>query len=142
VRINANETPKLENFMNNKTALIALSTLLATSLTLPAVYAHQHGGDGHSMDKEERMEMRQEMREKRKQHRKDRLLELDANGDDRVDLDEYLANAERRFNELDGDGDGFVTTDEARAHHKKMREKHKEMRKAMHSKMKQEGDAE
>lgn len=61
-------------------------------------------------------------------HRKDALKKLDTNGDEKVDLNEFLANAEQRFNELDQDSDGYVTKEEASAKHREMREKHRKMR--------------
>jgi len=63
------------------------------------------------------------------------MEQIDTNGDGNVDLNEYLSNAEQRFNEMDADGDQLVTGEEAREHHKSMRTKHAQERKKHHLKM-------
>jgi len=59
------------------------------------------------------------------------LLRVDTNKDGQVDLNEYLAHAQERFNKLDADANGFVTQDEAKESMKSMREEHRERRKKM-----------
>ncbi len=79
----------------------------------------------YKLNDEQRAEMRDKMRQHRKQMAEKRLQELDQNGDELVDRNEYLAHAESRFNELDADNDGYVTREEARMHHKTLRKKHR-----------------
>ena len=123
----------------NKNVSILMSGVLTVMLLSGAALAEHHGG-GHELDREERAEMRKKMREHRKMRRHERLQDLDANGDEKVDLNEFLANAERRFLELDANSDGYVTQDEAREHHKKLRKKHKKMRKEMMEQMEEEAE--
>lgn len=67
-----------------------------------------------------------------KPHKKGKLGKAfaltDANQDGRLDLSEFLAHAEQRFNAMDLNQDGYVTKDEGREAHKKMREKRKAKR--------------
>ena len=70
------------------------------------------------------------------------LEKVDSNQDGNVDLDEYLAHAQDRFNSLDLDSNGFVTQEEAKEAMKKMRQEHKERRKEMWKKRKQESEQE
>ena len=48
------------------------------------------------------------------------LEKVDSNQDGNVDLDEYLAHAQDRFNSLDLDSNGFVTQEEAKEAMKKL----------------------
>lgn len=57
------------------------------------------------------------------------LDEIDQNGDGKVDLNEFLSNAETRFAEMDADSDGYVTAAEAKSRHKALRKKFREKRK-------------
>ena len=59
---------------------------------------------------------------------KDMLERVDTNQDGQVDLNEFLAHAESRFQKMDLDANGFVTGEERREAGDKMREKHREMR--------------
>jgi Ca2+-binding EF-hand superfamily protein len=52
----------------------------------------------------------------------------DANKDGQLELSEFLAHAEARFQKMDIDSNGYVTPEESREAGKKMREKHREMR--------------
>lgn len=70
-----------------------------------------------------------------------RFQKMDANGDNKVDREEYMANAASRFDKLDADGDGFVTEKEAREQHKAMRKKHREKRKKYKEKTKEHREA-
>jgi len=70
------------------------------------------------------------------------LEKVDSNQDGNVDLNEYLAHAEERFNSLDLDSNGFVTQEEAKQAMQTMREEHKERRKEMRKKRKQEAEQE
>lgn len=92
-----------------------------TSSESKAAHKRHGHGDGHRSKRHEYM-----------------LKRVDTNEDGKVDLSEYLANAEERFASMDLDGDGYVTTEEHREAGKIMREKHREMRK----KMRAERDAE
>ena len=58
------------------------------------------------------------------------LEKVDTNQDGQVDLTEFLANAEERFNKMDLNSDGLLTLEEGKESHKLMREKHKAERKA------------
>jgi hypothetical protein len=72
--------------------------------------------------------MRKHMGEKVKQH----MEQIDTNEDGKIDLNEYLTNAEQRFNDMDIDGDNYVTGKEARKHHKELRKEHMHARKKHH----------
>lgn len=94
---------------------------------------------------DEHHQMRRELRHKHHQHRKmmaeKHLKELDQNGDERVDLSEYLSHAESRFNKLDADGDGYVTKSEARDRHRELRKKHRIKRKQLYHELQTESDS-
>lgn len=73
-------------------------------------------------------------------HMEERLQKIDTNQDGKIDLAEFLAHSEERFKEIDADADGFITREEGREAHKKMRQKHKAWRhKRMHDEV--EGSA-
>ena len=134
--------------MKLKLIQMSLITIFLSAITVTHLQAHEHGAADESEFKrhpeltdEERADMREKIRDKRKKYRKKRILELDTNGDDQVDLTEYLANAERRFNELDADGNGYVTAEEAKARHKELRKKHHKMRKKARQEVLEEGTA-
>lgn len=59
------------------------------------------------------------------------LKKVDTNQDGNVDLTEYLAHAEQRFQKMDLNSDGLLTLEEGRESHKAMRKKHKAERKAV-----------
>jgi len=114
--------------MNRLTSVSLLAMLVASSSKV--VHAHQHR-DGESKSQQsdgERYDMRHLKRERMHKY----LLErVDSNDDGKIDLNEYLANAEQRFKNMDIDGDGYVTTEEHRESGKLMREKHREMKKQL-----------
>ena len=56
------------------------------------------------------------------------LQEVDSNKDGQIDLNEYLAHAENRFQKMDLDQNGFISKDEQREFAKSMREQIKERR--------------
>lgn len=133
--------------MNTRALLIntlVLSALLAVSVPMFAQENAPAAGDLPEISDEERAEFRKEFRKmmhhKGKKMREHRLQELDQNGDEKVDLNEFLANAEQRFNDLDIDSDGFVTKEEARERHKQLRKEHKQKRKQMMRELQQQDD--
>lgn len=77
-----------------------------------SVFAHEHGDKGHKKNN-------------RMGHMFDRT---DTNQDGQIELSEFLAHAEARFQRMDIDSNGYVTAEESREAGKKMREKHREMR--------------
>jgi len=83
-------------------------------------------------------QMKHKMMKRHRKHVDQRILKMDSNGDGKIDLDEYLAHAEKNFSEMDADGDKFVTPEEARQRHQQMRKRHQEGRKEMHKKMETE----
>ncbi|MFQ3243824.1 MAG: Ca2+-binding EF-hand superfamily protein [Arenicella sp.] len=90
---------------------ISLSTCLIILFNNP-VFAHEHGDKGHKKNG-------------KMGHMFDRT---DTNQDGRLELSEFLAHAEARFQRMDIDSDGYVTPEESREAGKKMRQKHREMR--------------
>ena len=63
--------------------------------------------------------------------RAQKLVEkIDTSGDEKIDLNEYLANAEQRFSSIDSNSDGYVTSDEMKAWSKQKRSEIKAARKA------------
>lgn len=130
---------KLEQSMTSKTMLNGLISLLVLGFmaSTPATAESGHG-DGadhsshskpHHKSKEEREKMREKRHERKKRMAEKRLQEIDQNGDEMVDLNEYLAHAEARFKKLDADGNGLVTREEARMRHRELRKKHSAERK-------------
>jgi len=55
-----------------------------------------------------------------------KFKEMDADGDSKVSLDEFLAGAATRFGKLDADEDGFITGDEFKAGRKAVRTQSRE----------------
>lgn len=78
-------------------------------------------------------EQKAQMRERMEAHGMEKaqrhLDEIDQNGDGKVDLNEFLSNAETRFTEMDTDSDGYVTAAEAKSRYKALRKKFRENRK-------------
>lgn len=129
--------------INTLVLFLVFSTMVF--VTSGVAQAQESSGDGdspkiraHQMSDEDRKEMRKKFRQHRKGKHRERIEELDTNQDDKVDLGEFLANAEKRFNELDANSDGYVTKEEARSKHRELRQKHKEMRKKMMEKHRNE----
>lgn len=50
--------------------------------------------------------------------KKDRFAMADANGDNQISRDEFLALAEKRFAKMDKNGDGVLSKDEMKPRHK------------------------
>ena len=90
---------------------ISLSTCLIVLFSSP-VFAHEHGDKGH-----------------KKHSKMGRMFDrTDTNQDGQLELSEFLAHAESRFQKMDIDSNGYVTPEESREAGKEMREKHREMR--------------
>ncbi|PCH49277.1 MAG: calcium-binding protein [Cellvibrionales bacterium] len=51
------------------------------------------------------------------------MKKMDTDGDQKISQEEFSTFHNARFLKMDADSDGFVTTDEAKAHREKMREK-------------------
>lgn len=111
-----------------------LTNLLILSLiTLPLSVAAQLEKSDDSFEPRERVLKKHHKghRGKKAQHI---LKRVDANEDGKIDLSEYLADAEQRFQAMDQNNNGFVVPEEMRAYAKEMRIRHrkamKEARKA------------
>ena len=52
-----------------------------------------------------------------------RMAPADTDKDGKLSREEFLANAEKRFDKMDVDGDGFLTTDERKQAKEKMMER-------------------
>ena len=89
-------------------------TLLYTTMTALLISGTTSAIAGNR-DKEDRHDRAQKMFER-----------VDSNNDGIISKSEHLSNAEQRFTEMDANGDGKVTQEEAKAHHKERREKHKQ----------------
>lgn len=96
-----------------KKVILFSSLITLSGLAIAAGHADHGGAKEHASDGKEKMH---------KGYHGKQFAKMDANGDEKIDLQEFLANSERRFNKMDADGDGFVSMKEAR-----------EMRKAMKS---------
>jgi len=103
-----------------------LNTLLIASVTFTSfsVVAHQHDADGSGGEHADRFKKKQHSRHVKKHQRM--LKKIDVNKDGQVDLNEYLAHAEQRFQSMDINGNGSVTPEELREWGKDMRIKHRE----------------
>jgi len=107
-----------------KKLTILFSALLIAGLSQAQESEVPEGGPEAAEDRSERYHHRGG----RGKRVKAMLKRVDTNQDGKVDLNEFLANAEARFQKMDLDSDGYVTAEERREVGKKMREKHREMR--------------
>jgi len=106
----------------NKLLLITAVVGFTLSLQTMAAGSHRKGlGSDHSKA------AKAERQEKKVQKK---LEKIDSSGDEKIDLSEYLAHAEQRFNSTDANSDGFITSDEMRAWSKAKRAEIREARKA------------
>jgi hypothetical protein len=90
----------------NKTLLVCLVTTLVSI----AVVAKEHSDDGTGSAHRGKMGAML-------------MKKMDADGDQRVSKTEFNDFNSERFSHMDADDDGYLTAGEARAHHKKMRER-------------------
>jgi len=58
-----------------------------------------------------------------------RLEKIDTSGDGKIDLNEYLSSAEKRFNSTDLNSDGYITAQEMREWSKNVRAEIRQARK-------------
>lgn len=122
--------------LGNIMKLTLLASTLAAMLTFNVSLAHNHKEHADSAHTGESAKKHtQGKRHHHKGHHRDKIHHMmmskaDSNEDGKVDLNEYLENAQQRFESMDGDSDGFVTGEEMRAAGKAMRKKHKEAMKA------------
>jgi len=107
-----------------KNSLVISLPICLMFLFSNSVSAHGHGDKGHKKNS-------------RMGHMFDRA---DTNQDGQIELSEFLAHAEARFQKMDIDSNGYVTPEESREAGKKMRKKHREMREKHREERKQAGD--
>lgn len=116
-------------FLTKKLVLISVLSIFGAGLSHAADSASDSEREAHRKMKHEQRDQRREMR---RDHRAESMLfRVDANKDGQIDLDEYLAHAQERFNKLDADSNGYVSKEEAKASMEKMRKEHRERRKKM-----------
>lgn len=115
-------------------SIIPILAMLAL-VSLAPVQAQETSSSTAS--EESRMDFKKEHKEMRKRHHHERkalraeqkLKKIDTNEDGKLDLVEYLANAEQRFNDMDLDKNGFVTSEESSEWRLEMRSKHRKEKK-------------
>ena len=102
-----------------------------------SAYAQEQGtatgeqrGQRMELHKQHRAQSKEMKAEHRAKRATQRMQMVDTNKDGKLDLTEYLQNAEQRFSDMDLDSDGYVTTDEAGDWRKEMRSEHKQAMKA------------
>ena len=133
-----------------------LLPLLVSLLVSSTVYADDQETEGPSIQeaegssvqeaKEDSKHEKHAHKAKRKMHKhmrakhKQRWARTDSNEDGQVDLNEYLAAAEQRFNKMDLNSDGIVTKEEMKDSHHKMRAEHKKAMKAARKARREEAD--
>lgn len=119
-----------------KTPLVVMTSIAL--LTIVPAWADDHNNEpAADSTKAEHWKERKEMHKRHRAERKAmkdarRMEKIDTNDDGKLDLNEYLANAQERFTAMDLDSDGFVTSDEASQWRSDMKSKFKEARKARH----------
>jgi len=110
-----------------------LATILLALFSINSSFAHNHQSDESSA--EQKSAKQHKKHKHMRGHHRDKIHKMmmqkaDSNGDGKVDLNEYLQNAQTRFESMDADSDGYVTGEEMRESGKAMRKKHKEAMKA------------
>jgi hypothetical protein len=96
-----------------------LLTLFSMALLLPLLSSIAYAGkDAEHCDSDKK---------------KSYMQKLDANADGNVSRDEYISNAESRFNKLDTNNDDVIDKDEFKQKHMKHKEMKKEKNKAKDS---------
>ncbi len=114
-----------------------LASILIALFTFNVSQAHQHeqGASAESADEVNKDKKWGKRHKRGHHHHREKIHRMmmqkaDTNDDGKVDLNEYLQNAQQRFESMDADADGFVTGDEMREAGKAMRKKHKEAMRA------------
>lgn len=104
-----------------KLVLLTALTGLAFSVQTMAAGEHRKGkASEHSkVEKAEKAEKRLNRR----------IEKIDTSGDGKIDLNEYLASSEKRFQSTDLNNDGFITADEMREWGKNVRDEIRQARK-------------
>jgi hypothetical protein len=128
---------------HNRVLIMKLLYLILISSTL------MFGGSAHAQEQAaenddervHRSELRKERKAMKAEHRAKRVTKrmqmVDTNKDGKLDLNEYLQNAEQRFTDMDLDSDGYVTIEESSEWRKSMRSEHKQAMKAARKQNKQ-----
>ncbi len=104
-------------------------------LTAAPAYADDHAEAESPVIAEEGRDAMRKNHERRRVHherRMDRYLgkQVDTNQDGEISYDEFIANAQSRFEATDLDGNGSITKEERKQAAEIMREKHREAMKA------------
>ena len=98
----------------------ALSGILFSFQTMAAGEHRKGRASEHSkIDKAERKEKKIEKK----------LEKIDTSGDGKIDLSEYLASSEKRFNSTDLNSDGYITAEEMKEWSKNARAEIRQARK-------------
>lgn len=121
------------------TKIVFTIVLSAISANMVAISQAQESDVEFDQARQEIRELKREhkrqQRELRRNHRAEKMLVgVDTNKDGQVDLNEYLAHAEERFNKLDADSNGLLSVEEAKESMKKLRAEHREKRELMRQK--------
>ena len=99
--------------MNRKIVLFSIM-FLSTSIVLAS---HHGSNDGENMKGQHHGKIGAMIMKK-----------MDTDGDRKISQEEFSTFHNERFSRMDADSDGFVTTEEARTHREKMREKWRQKR--------------
>lgn len=121
---------KVMNRKHISSTLIA-AAFLFSSLSLSSLSYAQESQSDEEPQRSQHERSHGERKHKSKHHKRKHhkrmvkfmMQRIDTNKDGKVDLNEYLANSEQRFQTMDINSDGYVTPEEAREGHKLMREK-------------------